>query len=91
LAFGRVALGDKIEHRLLTKLIITILEKVSLFLFKLSPLDHVNLVFFVCEKKGTMPVGEVGKNLQSLIGCESLSKRLKDQYSGLKRAIETGE
>jgi hypothetical protein len=38
-----------------------------------------------------MPVGEIGKNLQSLLGCDALSKRLKDQFSGLKRAIENAE
>ena len=35
-----------------------------------------------------MPVGEVGKNLQTMTGSENLSKRLKDQFSGLKKAIE---
>lgn len=38
-----------------------------------------------------MPVGEIGKNLQALLGCDALSKRLKDQFSGLKRAIENSE
>lgn len=35
-----------------------------------------------------MPVGEIGKNLQAILGCENLSRRLKDQFTGLKRAIE---
>lgn len=38
-----------------------------------------------------MPVGEVGKNLQTITGCESLSKRLKEQFGGLKKAIETSK
>jgi len=40
------------------------------------------------QQKGLMPVGEIGKNLQSLLGCDLLSKRLKEQFSGLKKAIE---
>jgi hypothetical protein len=35
-----------------------------------------------------MPVGEVGKNLQIITGSDSLSRRLKEQFSGLKRAVE---
>lgn len=46
------------------------------------------LVVLILEKKGSMPVGEIGKNLQSLLGCDLLSKRLKEQFSGLKKAIE---
>jgi len=46
------------------------------------------LVLLILEKKGSMPVGEIGKNLQALLGCELLSKRLKEQFSGLKKAIE---
>ena len=38
-----------------------------------------------------MPVGEIGKNLQLLTGCDTLSKRLKEQFSGLKKAIELSE
>ena len=38
-----------------------------------------------------MPVGEIGKNLQSISGCEALSKRLKEQFGGLKKAIETAK
>lgn len=38
-----------------------------------------------------MPVGEVGKNLQAILACESLSRRLKDQFTGLKRAIESAK
>lgn len=35
-----------------------------------------------------MPVGEIGKNLQALLCCDNLSKRLKEQLGGLKKAIE---
>jgi hypothetical protein len=35
-----------------------------------------------------MPVGEVGKNLQAMTGSDTLSRRLKDQFSGLKKAME---
>lgn len=35
-----------------------------------------------------MPVGEVGKNLQTMTGSENLSRRLKEQFNGLKKAIE---
>jgi hypothetical protein len=31
-----------------------------------------------------MPVGEIGKNLQAITGCDSLSKRLKEQFSATK-------
>jgi len=42
----------------------------------------------ILQHKGNMPVGEVGKNLQAMTGSETLSKRLKEQFGGLKRAIE---
>ena len=35
-----------------------------------------------------MPVGEVGKNLQLMTGSENLSRRLKEQFRGLKKAME---
>jgi hypothetical protein len=48
----------------------------------------ITLVQELIRKKGTMPVGEVGKNLQLITGSDSISKRLKDQYGGLKKTIE---
>eukprot|EP00981_Chlorochromonas_danica_P014418 scaffold7965_cov159-Ochromonas_danica.AAC.2 len=40
-------------------------------------------------QKGPMPVGEIGKNLQALLNCDNnLSRRLKEQFGGLKKAIE---
>lgn len=36
-----------------------------------------------------MPVGEVGKNLQLILGSDTLPRRLKDQFGGLKKALET--
>ena len=36
-----------------------------------------------------MPVGEIGKTLQIIIGSDSISRRLKEQYNGLKKALET--
>lgn len=38
-----------------------------------------------------MPVGEIGKNLQLITACPQLSKRLKDQFGGLKKAVEMAE
>lgn len=38
-----------------------------------------------------MPVGEVGKNLQLVSNSDTISKRLKDQYTGLKKAMEMAE
>jgi hypothetical protein len=35
-----------------------------------------------------MPVGEIGKNLQAITNCDTLSKRLKEQFGGLKKALE---
>jgi hypothetical protein len=35
-----------------------------------------------------MPVGEVGKNLQIMSGSDTMSKRVKEQFGGLKKAIE---
>eukprot|EP01035_Chromulina_nebulosa_P024194 gene24194-31452_t len=49
----------------------------------------LKLVVQIISKKGAMPVGEVGKNLQSISGCEALSRRLKEQFGGLKKAIES--
>lgn len=43
----------------------------------------------IITAKGSMPVGEIGKNIQSMTGCENLSKKLKEQFSGLKKALET--
>lgn len=40
------------------------------------------------EQKGPMPVGEVGKNLQLITNSDTISRRLKDQFNGLKKAIE---
>lgn len=48
----------------------------------------LQLVEKILLQKGPMPVGEVGKNLQAITGCDGLSRRLKEQYSGLKKAIE---
>lgn len=48
----------------------------------------IQLIIQILVQKGQMPVGEIGKNLQLLTGCDTLSKRLKDQFSGLKKAIE---
>ena len=47
------------------------------------------LVVCIITAKGSMPVGEIGKNIQSMTGCENLSKKLKEQFSGLKKAMET--
>ena len=47
------------------------------------------LVVCIITAKGSMPVGEIGKNIQSMTGCENLSKKLKEQFSGLKKALET--
>jgi hypothetical protein len=55
-------------------------------------IDHHFLVLLIEQIlliKGPMPVGEIGKNLQLLSGSDCLSRRLKEQYSGLKKAIET--
>lgn len=46
------------------------------------------MIIRVLMHKGPMPVGEVGKNLQTMTGSDTLSKRLKEQFNGLKRAIE---
>ncbi len=48
----------------------------------------IQLILQILIQKGQMPVGEIGKNLQAITGCDSLSKRLKEQFSGLKKAIE---
>eukprot|EP01034_Spumella_vulgaris_P023918 gene23918-30197_t len=48
----------------------------------------VQLILQILIQKGQMPVGEIGKNLQAITGCDTLSKRLKEQFSGLKKAIE---
>lgn len=48
----------------------------------------VQMIVRVLMHKGPMPVGEVGKNLQTMTGSDTLSKRLKEQFNGLKRAIE---
>jgi hypothetical protein len=46
------------------------------------------MILIILDKRGPMPVGEIGKNLQAILGCENLSRRLKEQFTGLKRAIE---
>jgi len=48
----------------------------------------IQVVLIVLDKKGPMPVGEIGKNLALIFGCDNLSRRLKEQFTGLKRAIE---
>lgn len=35
-----------------------------------------------------MPVGEIGKGLQELTCCDSISRRIKVLCGGLKKAIE---
>lgn len=51
----------------------------------------IQVVLIVLDKKGPMPVGEIGKNLALIFGCDNLSRRLKDQFTGLKRAIENAK
>ena len=57
-----------------------------------SKLDQnviASLVEELITQRNPMPVGEVGKCLQLLTGCDNISKRLKEQFGGLKKTIET--
>jgi hypothetical protein len=38
-----------------------------------------------------MPVGEIGKYLHIVTGSDMVSKRLKEAFGGLKKAIEGAE
>lgn len=38
-----------------------------------------------------MPVGEVGKHLHLITGSHAISRRLKENYQGLKKAIEAAK
>mmetsp|Transcript_3185 Transcript_3185/g.4537 ORF Transcript_3185/g.4537 Transcript_3185/m.4537 type:complete len:1323 (-) Transcript_3185:253-4221(-) len=55
---------------------------------KINQAVLIQLIIQILQQKGPMPVGEVGKNLQILSGCDALSRRLKEQFGGLKKAIE---
>mmetsp|Transcript_30540 Transcript_30540/g.60769 ORF Transcript_30540/g.60769 Transcript_30540/m.60769 type:complete len:486 (-) Transcript_30540:643-2100(-) len=57
-------------------------------------INHSALILMIIRilmHKGPMPVGEVGKNLQTMTGSDSISRRLKDQFGGLKKCIELAE
>lgn len=38
-----------------------------------------------------MPVGEIGKHLQVITNSDTISRRLKDQFGGLKKTIESSK
>src|SRR3546814_4385462 len=46
------------------------------------------MVVQVRERKGPLPVGEIGKQLQEATGNPQLSQVLKERYGGLKKFIE---
>ncbi len=48
----------------------------------------LSLTHHILEKKGAIPVGEVGKQLQEATSLPHLSKILKEKYGGLKRFFE---
>eukprot|EP01038_Epipyxis_sp_PR26KG_P006440 gene6440-8861_t len=48
----------------------------------------LQIITHIIQTKGPMPVGEIGKNLQIIFGSDHLSKKLKESFGGLKKAIE---
>jgi hypothetical protein len=90
-----MVLGGRINHRALVQMIIRVIMHVSVTIVPctdsiiavvITVLTQFFCIFLL--QKGPMPVGEVGKNLQIITGSDSLSRRLKEQFSGLKRAVE---
>lgn len=39
-------------------------------------------------QRGCLPVGEIGKNLQFILGSDAISRKLKELYGGLKKTLE---
>ena len=49
-----------------------------------------SLVFFR-EQRGPIPVGEIGKEIQMMTGSDCAMKKLKEQFTGLKKVLEAIE
>ena len=55
----------------------------------IHPIQLMKVIGSYIQKRGcAQPVGELGKMLQSLTGCVSISNRIKSECGGLKKAIE---
>lgn len=53
-------------------------------LFACNMLTHISYNY----QKGSMSIGELGKYLQKSTESDAMIRTLKEQYGGLKRAIE---
>jgi hypothetical protein len=49
------------------------------------------LIVQILAQRGPMPVGEIGKHLHVVTGSDVISKRLKEVFGGLKKAVESAK
>jgi len=57
----------------------------------IKPHVLMNVVTLILQTKGPLPVGEIGKHLQNTAQSTNLTKKIKSEFGGLKKAIETFE